>query len=243
MIDIHCHILPGIDDGAKNLTEAKRMLKLQLDSGVNCMYLTPHFDPEEKTLERFLTEREEAWSWLSSDYSCLNGLQMRLGAEVSCCGALLSLDLSKLTLGTTNYLLLEFPQRYPAYAESVIQLLLDKGVIPILAHVERYSYFREEPGLLMRLINLGVLAQVSAQALFDKRDRNFAVACLRHNLAQIVASDAHNISTRKPCMDLLYKLPEELLKLHNSFSAAVWENKSPEKIQATRISKTFFGYC
>ena len=243
MIDLHCHILPGIDDGAKSANEAKLMLAMQHASDVESVCLTPHFYPEDKSIETFLAERNRAWENLCAVLAPQEKEQIRLGAEVRYCEQLFSLDLRSLTLGQSDYLLLELPgRRYPAYAVQIMEELLGEGITPVLAHVERYPYFREEPELLKRLIDLGALAQVSAQALFDRRDRNFSKACLQHGLAQIVASDAHNDTTRKPCMALLRKLPQELQQLHDAFTVAVWENELPPYIRATTVKKTIFAY-
>ncbi len=243
MIDLHCHILPGIDDGAQDVKEALAMAVLQRASNVDAMFLTPHFYPEEKSLDTFLAEREEAWRSLSAALPPQEHDRFRLGAEVRYCEQLLSLDLRKVTLGVSDYLLLELPGgRYPAYTVRLLEELLGQGLIPVLAHVERCAYFREEPGLLKRLVDLGALAQVSANALFDKRDRGFALSCLRHHLAQIVASDAHGAIDRKPCMELTLKLPEELQQLHAAFTEAIWENDLPPYVRATTPKKTFFGY-
>lgn len=243
MIDLHCHILPGIDDGAKNISEAKAMLAMQQASGVESLCLTPHFYPEDKSIETFLTERNRAWENLCATLAPEEKAHIRLGAEVRYCEQLLSLDLRKLTLGKSDYLLLELPgRRYPAYLSRYVDELLGKGIVPILAHVERCVYFREEPSLLKQLIDLGALAQVSAQALFNKRDKNFSIACLSHGLAQIVASDAHDTTGRKPCMDEIRKLPDDLQQLHNTITSAVWDNELPPYIRATTVKKTFFGY-
>lgn len=243
MIDIHCHILPDIDDGAQSVSEATAMLDIHATVGVEGVYLTPHYYPDEKPLEGFLAERENSWATLSANLKQKARPELRLGAEVRYSRELLSLDLRSLTLGQSDYLLLELPgSRYPAYTVQIVEDLLGKGLIPILAHVERCAYFREEPELLKRLIDLGALAQVSAMALFDKRDRNFSQACLRHGLAQIVASDAHSATDRKPCMELLRKLPQELQQLHNAFTVAIWENELPPYIRAATVKKTFFGY-
>lgn len=243
MIDLHCHVLPGIDDGAKDIHEAKAMLAMACASGVDAVYLTPHFDPEKKTVDTFLADREKAWGELSAVLDSRDNCQIRLGTEVRYCEHLLSLDLRKLTLGGSDYLLLELPgHRYPAYLTQVIEALLGKGLIPIFAHVERCTYFREEPELLKRLIDLGALAQISMQALFRRQDKNFSMACLRHGLAQLVASDAHNTTSRKPCMELLQTLPQEIRELHDAFTVAVWDNELPPYIRATAVSRTLFGY-
>ncbi len=243
MIDLHCHILPGIDDGAKDVSEAKAMVTAQRESGVDAMYLTPHFNPEQQTIEAFLEAREKAWELLSSVLDPKNLPEIRLGAEVRYCPELLSQDMRQVTLGQSDYLLLEMPaRRYPAYVVQIMEKLLEMGYMPVLAHVERYDYFREEPELLKRLIDLGALAQISAGALFDKRDRGFAIACLEHGLAQLVSSDAHNMDTRKPNMNLFQKLPAELQQRHNVFAESIWENELPPYLRATKLKKTFFGY-
>lgn len=240
MIDIHCHILPGVDDGAKDLSESKAMLAAQRAVGVDRLFLTPHFYPEEMSMDDFLTARERAWAQLGT----LEKLpQLRLGAEVRYCRQLLELDLRKVTLGDSDYLLLELSGRhYPSFAVQILEELLGDGYLPILAHVERCSYFREDPQLLKRLVDLGALAQVSASALFDRKDKNFARSCLEHGLAHIVASDAHNMSGRKPCMELVNRLPRELVQLHGDCCEAVWNNELPLYMRATALKKTFFGY-
>ena len=239
MIDLHCHILPGIDDGARDVAEAAGMLTMERNSGVDALILTPHFDSEKVTMEDFLAQREAAWNSMAA----IAEEKIRLGAEVRYREDLLSLDLRKLTMGQTDYLLLELPSlRYPAYAVRLVEELLGQGLLPIIAHVERCAYFREEPRLLKRLVDLGAVAQVSAAALFDKRDRVFSQACLRHHLAQIVVSDAHGTTERKPNMELLRKLPPELQQLHDAFTEAVWDNELPPYIRASFPKKTLFGY-
>lgn len=239
MIDLHCHILPGVDDGAGDLQEAAEMLRMERMAGVDAMILTPHFDSEEMTVEAFLSQRERAWNLLAP----LAGDRVRLGAEVRYREDLLSLELRRLTMGKTDYLLLELPgQRYPAYAVRLVEELLGQGLSPIIAHVERCAYFREEPRLLKQLVDLGALAQVSAAALFDKRDRGFSLACMSHGLAQVVASDTHNTTDRKPNMELLEKLPAPMRQLHDSFTEAVWENELPPYVRASAPKKTLLGY-
>lgn len=243
MIDIHCHILPGVDDGAKDLQEARAMLVAELTSSVDKLFMTPHFYPDEVSVDDFLLTRENAWARMKTDLIGKEQQQIRLGAEVRYCRQLLDLDLRKVTLGGSDYLLLELPGRhYPSFAVQIVEELQGAGIIPILAHVERCAYFREDPRLLKRLVDLGALAQVSAAALSDRKDRNFARACLEHNLAQIIASDAHNMGGRKPCMDVLEHLPEELRQLHESCCNAVWNNELTPYLRATAVKKTFFGY-
>lgn len=243
MIDIHCHILPYIDDGAEDVKESKAMLAMTRASGVDAAYLTPHFYPDKSNIDSFLEKRQKAWEELDAAVDSQMNCRIRLGAEVRYGEQLLSVDLSKLTLGDSDYLLLELPgRRYPAYVTQLVENVLGKGLIPILSHVERCVYFREEPELLKRLIEKGALAQVTMQALVDKRDKHFSVACLRHGLAQMVASDAHNTTDRKPSMELMNKLPTELRQLHDTFSNAIWNNDLPAYFRPTAVQRTCFGY-
>lgn len=243
MVDIHTHILSGIDDGARDLQEALALLAMEQATGVTRIYLTPHFNPEKTSAEAFLSARQQAWQHLTAALDPHSGLQLRLGAEVRFCPQLLELDLNALTLGDSDYLLLELAgQSCPPYLPQVTEQFLQKGIVPVFAHVERYAFFRQDPALLQRLINLGALAQVSAGALFDRQDRQFSQACLRHNLAQLVASDTHRTTGRKPCMDLLRRLPEEVQELHRAFSETIWENEVVPYTHISTVKKTFWGY-
>ena len=119
------------------------------------MFLTPHFYPENQNLETFLTQRAKAWDLLSAVLLPQEKKNIRLGAEVHYCQQLIAADLSKLTLGNSCYLLLELPVfGFPAYLTQTLETLLRQGIIPILAHVERYRYFRSEPNLLKRCVDI-----------------------------------------------------------------------------------------
>ena len=242
MIDIHTHILPGMDDGARTVEESMAMLRLELEHGVSGICLTPHFYPRTDTLEQFLARRAEAWELLSGSLDDDLRCRIRLGAEVHYDPQILNMDIRKLTLGDSDYLLLEMPyQYYPAYAEQVVIRLLDMGLTPVLAHVERFDYFRKEPALLKRLIDLGALAQVGADALFDRTDRGFARACLAGDMAQFVASDAHNMTTRKPDLDTTRRLPEDVQESLGFFARTLWENEVPPMIRSSIPKKKLFG--
>ena len=243
MIDFHTHILPGVDDGAGNEEESLALLRLQRSSGVDRICLTPHFYPGRQTLEEFLEKRDEAWNRLRR---CTEGESFpafRLGAEVHYSPDILQMDLRRLTLGDTDYLLLELPHgRYPAYIVQVIQKLMEGGLTPILAHVERFPYFRKDPSLLKRLIDLGALGQVSADVLNLRMDKGFAKACLSCGLAHIVGSDAHNTTDRRPCMEAVRCLPEHLQKEIKIFGEAVWDNEMPPFVHTSVPKKNLFGH-
>ena len=242
IIDIHTHILPGVDDGAAALEESLEMLRLQRQAGVERLYLTPHFYPRHQDFSEFLEKREEAWDQLRAAAAGEGWPELRLGAEVHYSPDILEMDLRRLTLGDSDFLLLELPhQRYPAYGEAVVLRMQEEGITPILAHVERFPYFRKDPALLKRLVDLGALGQVSADALGMKMDKGFARACLGCGLAQLVGSDAHNTEDRRPCMGKVLDLPEHLQKEIEVFADAVWENEVPPMLRTTLPKKNLFG--
>ena len=242
MIDFHTHILPGVDDGARSEEESIAMLRRQRRSGVDRICLTPHFYPGHQTLEGFLDQRTEAWERLCRSMEGESFPELRLGAEVHYSPDILQMDLRQLTLGDTDYLLLELPHgRYPAYIVQVIQKMMEEGLTPILAHVERFPYFRKDPSLLKRLIDLGALGQVSADSIHLKLDKGFAKACLGCGLAQLVGSDAHNMEDRRPCMEEVTKLPEPMIRQIETFSQCLWENEVPPMVRTTLPKKNFFG--
>lgn len=244
MTDLHTHILPGIDDGAKNLEETRELLKLQKANGVERVVLTPHFYCERMDLGDFISKRDNAYHATLEILDAATMPQIKPGAEVRYSPALLGLDLTNLTLGASSYLLLELPgQHYPAHLDQVVMNLSMMGITPILAHLERYKYFRDQPELLFKLIQEGALGQVSVLSLFDKATKSFALACLRNSLAQIVASDAHNTTLRPPCMAKLKDVLEpEFIDKTELFAQAVWSNEQTPFFQPSAVKKGIFGY-
>ena len=244
LTDLHTHILPGIDDGAKDLEEACAMLRKGKENGVDRVMLTPHFYPLREQLEDFLCRRQQSWDRLMQVWDDKTMPQIQLGAEVRYSVELLDMDLSQLTLGGSEYLLLELSdQRLPAHLHEVADRLYSRGVTLVLAHVERCAYFREEPDRLLDLAALGVLMQVSAGALQNKKDQGFAKACLKNGLAQIIASDAHDLADRAPSLGVdTPKICEKLLQQGEQIAQIIWNHGTMPGFAAEPIRKTIFGY-
>jgi len=244
LTDLHTHILSEFDDGADSLETALKMLRVQRKMGVDRVALTSHFYPLSEDLETYLDRRQQAYTTLLSGWDKDTMPDLRLGAEVRYSPQLIDVDLRTLTIGAGDYLLLELPNFVmPAYLEQMIDMMLMQGVFPILAHVERCEYFRYEPNLLQRLICMGALAQISAKALKNKYDRRFAESCLKNGLAQIVASDAHDLSNREPCLgSVALKMHRELILRAEKFACAVWENKPHPTFTISSIKKSLWGY-
>lgn len=244
LTDLHTHILPGIDDGARCLEDSLEILCRQKASGVERVALTPHFYPLREELQDFLGKRQRAFTELVACWDGKTMPQLRLGAEVHYSPCLADMDLQSLALDGSDYLLLELSDMtVPAHIEQVLKIMLEQRITPVLAHVERCVYFAEEPVRLVRLIEMGALAQISACALHDKRQK-FAITCLQKNIAQIIASDVHGTGERLACLgELTGNLDEETIAQAEEFARAVWENTPLPGFIPTPFKKKLFGYA
>ena len=186
MTDLHCHLLPAIDDGAKNEAEALELLLAQYRSGVRNVALTSHFDCERDKLDVFLRRRASSFERLQREIYHHSGppeeLRLRLGAEVAFSPNLCRTQVERLCLEGTPVLLLELPgERLPMYFEETVKQLQGWGITPLIAHVERYAFVRENPNLLK-----------------GGRNSRLLMNLIRWNLIHVVASDAHHLISRPP---------------------------------------------
>lgn len=201
MIDIHTHILPDLDDGAKTTEEAAALLQALHEQGVRETVFTPHYYGKNRSVEQFLEKREKAFRSLAG--SIPEGMKVRLGAEVRMTGVNDPTDeaLCALAIEDSKCVLVEFPffTKWSGHLlERVSEFAADTGYTPIVAHVERYEEVRKDPATLERLIETGCLLQVNARAFCDKKTRNFAFALLKHGMAHCVGTDAHDLARRAP---------------------------------------------
>ena len=192
MTDLHTHILPGMDDGPKSLPDAIALLERAAIQGVDCIALTSHFHCENESVEAFLARREIAFSALRE--ACPRELSLKRGCEVYFSPRLLTENAEVLCLEGTKVLLLELPVlQKPAFLREVLTALVQKGITPLIAHVERYQYVAQDPVILADWVELGALIQVNAQSVLDG---GLARKLIKWGLCHIVASDAHSIRHR-----------------------------------------------
>ena len=245
LTDLHTHILPGIDDGAKDLEASLGILRRQKENGVERIALTSHFYPMRQELQEFLERRQRAYEELLSAWDAETMPQLRLGAEVHYSSVIADMDLRSIALAQSDYLLLELSDTtVPAHIEQVVRIMQEQGITPILAHVERCVYFMEDPAKLMRLIELGALAQISARALYSKKRQKFAEICLRKAVAQIIASDVHGAWELETGLSgLKEKIGEDMIGRAESFARAVWDNAPLPVLEPMPIKKKLFGYA
>ncbi|MCL4459333.1 MAG: tyrosine protein phosphatase [Chloroflexi bacterium] len=216
MIDIHTHLLPGLDDGAETLEEALAMARTAQADGITQIVVTPHSSDWS-----YFSGRADVLSRLETLRAALTeeaiALDLSPGVEVHISPYILGwLQTGKVfPLNGSRYLLLEMPLfQYPSYSERVIFELQISGFVPIIAHPERNAIIQKDPNLLYHLVAKGALAQITAGSLsghFGSQAREAAQVMLTHNLAHIIASDAHSMHTRPPVLSDGLRYATELI--------------------------------
>ena len=203
MIDIHTHILPHLDDGAKDTATSLAIMQKQLAQGVKTVVFTPHYYGRKHPPARFLEKRNAAFERLKG--SIPSDLNVRLGAEVHFTGINVPEydELCKLAIEDTTYLLLELPfttKWTRELTEKIADFVYETGYTPIIAHVERYKEVLKKPALVNELVEIGCLIQVNAQSFLDKKTKRFAFALVKHGLVHCIGSDTHDMEEREPCL-------------------------------------------
>lgn len=201
MTDLHSHILPGIDDGASDWQTSMQLLAQAEGQGIRNIALTSHFDCETTPLELFLEERAAAFACLQ-DHLESDRFAFKLGCEALYSPKLMNLDLHGLCLEGTEVLLLELPMGYrPAFFREVLSQIQSDGIIPLIAHVERYPYVLEDPRLLADWLDAGAYMQVNGGSILQGGSRGkMALKFVKWGLAQVVATDAHSPRKRPPVL-------------------------------------------
>lgn len=213
--DLHCHILPGIDDGAPDLEAAEALLLTQKEQGIRQILFTPHFYANQMELDSFLRRRYKSAVQIAG-FCASHEIAGALGAEVRMESELLELELKPLALADTPYLLLEWPfVGYPLWGKEVVRRVFDAGLRPVFAHIERYDYFWEEPENLRGYIAEGVLCQMNASTVLRQSTRKQALQLIREGYVHVLASDAHSMKHRPP------QLGEAFQVIRDKLGAAV----------------------
>lgn len=221
MLDMHAHILPGVDDGPKTMAESIELLKLAEAEGIEDIIATshaysPHYDvPKKLVLEKLAALREEVSK---------HDLKIRLhaGQEVRIQdNTVEQLEAGQaLTLAGSKYVLLELPSSgIPAYTIQIIQGILNLNKVPIIAHPERNRAIAEKPSRLERLITHGALSQVTAGSLaghFGKNVQKLSLKLVEANLVHTYGSDVHHKETRP----FLFEKGLDYLDRHNHHDLA-----------------------
>ncbi|WP_342399962.1 CpsB/CapC family capsule biosynthesis tyrosine phosphatase [Weizmannia sp. FSL W8-0676] len=206
MMDIHCHILPGIDDGAQTIYDSLDMAKQAVSQGIKQIIATPHhmngkYENRKTGIIQKVNELNKRLKEEQIDLEILPGQENRIYGEI-----LQDYEKGEIqTLAGTSYLFIEFPSSHvPRYAETLLYEIQVKGLMPIIVHPERNAELIQHPERLYEMVNNGVATQITAASLtgaFGKKIKKFTEQLIEANLAHFLASDAHNVKTRAFKMD------------------------------------------
>ncbi len=204
MIDLHMHVLPGVDDGAKDIEDALEMCRIASESGVRGIVATSHGN-----LMPALSaaKYKEAYRFLKQELKNEEiPIRLYIGMEIFMdADAVSQIENSELlTLNGTRYVLVEFDFGEDLWmVNEYIQMLQESGYIPVIAHAERYQFVQAHPEEVFRWVENDCVIQVNKGSLlgaFGKRERETAFSLLQHNLVHVIASDAHGTRKRTPNM-------------------------------------------
>jgi protein-tyrosine phosphatase len=257
VIDLHCHILPGIDDGPATMRDSLAMCSQMVSDGTDVVVATPHMLNGNYSVSRadilrgVLLLKEELSRWSIP-------LDVRPGADV-----MISSDLAELlrkglvmTVGDAGkYILLELPHDViPGGLDELLYEVQMLGITPIISHPERQFELQRHPDLLRPLIGRGSLLQVTAASLegkFGDSAQKCSLFLLKQGLVHLCASDAHSARGRKPGLSRARKIVEELLSVEEArrifdvnparvLTGAYIEPSREEPVAAAKAGKIFF---
>lgn len=201
MIDLHCHILPGIDDGAQTIEDSIKMAKKAVDDGITHILCTPHhngkyYNPKAKVIHA-VGELQQELDKRQIPLTLFEGQEVRIQGEL-----LQAIDNDEILFAdlANTYLLIELPtSEIPGYTERLLYGLLDRNHIPIIVHPECNLGFQKDVNQLVHFLDMGVLAQMTAPSIvgvYGKKTQKIAKQMLDHKMVQMIASDAHALEMR-----------------------------------------------
>ncbi len=216
MIDMHSHILPNIDDGAKSIEETFHLIKEAKKVGFNEIISTSHY------MEGYYeTDNAEREVWVKAIYEKLQeqniGVKLYLGNEIYFSENIMNLlkEGRASTINETNYVLFEMPlNAEPLNLYDVIYEMLQYEIIPILAHPERYSFVQKEPELVYDLIQKGVYMQANYGSIigqYGKKAQFIVKKFLENNMIHFLGSDVHRKNTVYPKIPIILQELEKII--------------------------------
>ncbi|MEK3806938.1 CpsB/CapC family capsule biosynthesis tyrosine phosphatase [Bacillus sp. FSL H8-0547] len=250
MIDIHSHILPGVDDGAATSEEAIQIAKAAVEEGITTIIATPHHQNGKYINgKQTILENVEALNTLLQNENI--PLTILPGQETRIHGDLMN-ELETdviLPLNHTNYIFIELPSGHvPRYTEQMLFDLQLKGLTPIIVHPERNGEFIENPDLLYRLVSNGALTQITSSSItghFGKNIKKFTLQLVEAQLTHFLASDVHSLKNRpfrlsEGYVALAKEFGQEALYIFRENAELLVKNQTVYKTDPSRIKKKKF---
>jgi protein-tyrosine phosphatase len=203
VIDIHSHIMPEIDDGARSVEEAVKMAEVAAADGIEMMVSTPHMfnGLSHNPLPDEIRERvDQLQNAVGSTLKIIPGNEVHISHEIA-----EQAKADRVTrINNRNYMLVEFPQlTVPLGVEDLFYKLQLQNIHPILVHPERNSQIQGRPSIVAGFVEHGVLIQVTAMSVtgeFGPVSKECAEILLRHNCVHFLATDAHRPDRRPPIL-------------------------------------------
>lgn len=214
MIDFHSHIIPGIDDGSRNIDETMQLLEEASKIGFDGVVLTSHyienfFESDEKQRSDIMQNIQEALKRNNKN------IKLYIGNENYLSNNLINLIKGKKasSINNSRYVLFEMPltiEKEPMNLTDVIYNLQGNKFVPVLAHPERYTFVKKNPKIVYDLVDMGVLMQSNYGSIlgqYGKRTEVVAKILLKNNLVHFLGSDVHRAnSVYKRIPEALYKI-------------------------------------
>lgn len=218
-IDMHTHFLPGVDDGAKSIEETMKLIRKDYDEGVSTIIFTPHyrvgmFETSPEEVERIYREIKPYLEKEFPDMSFYLGRELHATTDIM---EILKENPQHYTLANTKYLLTEFSSLHTEmYIREKCYNIISFGLIPIIAHIERYSNIRDNFEFIKDLKKMGVKIQVNTDSVSGKdgfKTKRYCKKLIKSGLVDFVATDGHNMTDRVPefkrCVKKLVKYGKE----------------------------------
>lgn len=223
MVDLHCHLLPGIDDGSKSMEVSLRLAREATANGVTHALLTPHhmnghYVNHKLDVIRQTKEFQEQLKRHDIPLMVFPGQEVRINGNL-----LKALDQDDILFADTGnrYLMLEFPDDdVPHYTNQMIFDLQQRGIVPVIVHPERNTKMMAQPDLIYQLLEKGCLSQITASSYvgtFGKKVETFSRQLIEAGQGYVFASDAHDLPGRK------YEMREAFDKLRHEFGSGLAE--------------------
>lgn len=200
MIDMHTHVLPNIDDGSKSTDMSLDMLKESYRQGVTSLVATPHFYIKDDNIESFIEKRDKAYKRLAEKIKNEENIpEIYLGAEVFYFNGISKMDnIEKLCINNSRYILLEMPfnKWNSRVFQEVDDLIYNRKITPVIAHIERFVNFQKGTDNIEKLISMKVIPQMNGENLMGFFNRGKALKWLSDGVIRLLGSDMHNTESR-----------------------------------------------
>lgn len=223
MVDLHCHLLPGVDDGSKDMATSLRLAKEATANGITHALLTPHhmngrYVNHKQDVIRRTREFQEELRAHGIPLTVFPGQEVRINGQL-----LEALDHDDILFADADgrYLMLEFPDDdVPYYTARMVFDLQQRGIVPVIVHPERNTKIMTKPELLYELLQRGCLSQITASSYvgtFGKKVERFSRRLIAAGQGYLFASDAHDLPGRK------YEMRQAFEKMQREFSSRLAE--------------------